>query len=145
MGTAHQCEDFDALLSFARIEGAGYLPPVADDEITKTAASAWGYTQRGENRVGVGRVVVTAHGEVDALAATNPDAFALLAILRRHHWGRERFPVAKAMAESLGWTMRRFKTARCALLETGFLECLDPGGWGLGRGKGTPPIFRFPA
>jgi hypothetical protein len=141
MRAAHGCLSLDDLLSIARSVGASYLPPMDDAEIVRIARSAWGYTERGENWCGRGGVVLAAVGEVDKLASADPDAFALLAIVRRHHLGiRDRFSLANAMAESIGWTLARFRGARDRLVAGGFLRCLSRGG----RGKGDPPIFAFP-
>ena len=65
--------------------------------------------------------------------------FALLGILRRHHWGRE-FALSKAFAETLGWSLPTFKAARTVLVARGLIKCIHPGG----RGPKDPPIFRFP-
>ena len=94
--------------------------------MTSLVASAWRYQQEGRNFVGRGRAVVTPHAEVVLLAATDPNAFALLAILRSHHWGRSEFAIAKAMLSSLGWTLRRFYAARAKLIELGLLSLVRP-------------------
>jgi hypothetical protein len=55
------------------------------------------------------------HAELDNMLASprDQDAWLLLTLLRRHHWGRE-FKLANATHESLGWTLRRFKAAEAA-------------------------------
>ena len=122
MQQAHHCDDFEALLDVARTANESYLPPLTEAEVVKTARSAWGYTSAGENRFGRGRIVLGTHDEVDDLLDRNPDAFILLTILRRHHWGRD-FVVANAMAEQHAgrWLVAEaVRSARAtALLELG--------------------------
>lgn len=119
MEEARHCDDFDALLDVARTHNAAFCPPLPDAEVVKTARSAWGYTERGENRFGQGRRIMTTHEEVDGLMHDHPDAYLLLMLLRRHHGGRT-FVVANAMAETMpggGWSSRRFAAARRCLEE----------------------------
>jgi hypothetical protein len=76
--------------------------------------------------------------EIDDLASTDPDALALLVLLRQHHWGGLEFALGKAMAEKLGWTLPRFRNAR-ARLEADYIICVRPGG----RGQHDPPVYRL--
>jgi hypothetical protein len=119
-----------------------HMPPMqllSDEEVLKVVASAWAYEARGANWIGRGARVVFGADEVDALAAHQPQAYALLAILRRHHAGTTSFVLSKAMADTLGWTMRAFKAARSVLVDRGDIECVHPGG----AGPHDPPVFRF--
>ena len=45
--------------------------------------------------------------------------------------------LAKQMAESMGWSIPRWKAARSALVQAGVIKCLHPGG----RGPNDPPIY----
>ena len=49
--------------------------------------------------MGGGKAVVMSHTTIDRVMAYSPDAFVLLTILKRHHWGRD-FVLARAMAAS---------------------------------------------
>lgn len=115
-----------------------FYEPMPDAEVLKVVASAMVYERDGKNWFGHGARVVVDHSVVDELASAEPHAFALLSILKRHHWGRD-FALAKAFADSLGWTLRTFKEARAILLDRGLIECVHPGG----RGPKDPPIYRF--
>lgn len=112
----------DALIEVAHKCNADCSPPVSDTEVIAIAASAWGYDARGDNWFGTGRRVVASHDEIDQLS---PDAFYLLSVLRRHHWGRE-FIVANAMADTLGWSRKRFAAARAELGSLGKITLLRP-------------------
>jgi hypothetical protein len=117
--------DIDAIVAAARIRNATYAPPLPDEEVVKTASSAWGYTAQGRNWFGNGQVV-SSHAEVDELLTEAPDAFLLLAKLRRHNWGKP-FIIANAMAERMGWTRKRFAAARAELERRGKILCLRRG------------------
>ncbi|MCO5157488.1 MAG: bifunctional DNA primase/polymerase [Aquamicrobium sp.] len=130
--------EISKLLAEAMHHNQTFYQPLPDAEVLKIVASAWKYEMEGKNWFGHGARIVFEADEVDSLAASNPDAFALLTILRRHHWGRD-FVLAKAFAESLGWTLPRFKSARAELLERKLIECVHAGG----RGPKDPPLYRF--
>lgn len=140
MRDAPRCESFDELLASARISNREFEPPLDDQEVKTVAHSAWKMTINGKNRFGAPPTVIVDHPTVDALAARNPDAFALLMILERYHASNDNFILAKAMAASLGWGIRRWRAARERLVEGGFIRCVQPGG----RRPKDPPIFAWP-
>jgi hypothetical protein len=130
MPQARHCDDFAALLDVAETANGGYLPPLPEAEVLKTARSAWGYTERGENWFGRDKYAVATHEEIDELLIGHPDAFALLMLLRRRHWGRD-FVLANAMAEGMpggGWTRKRFAAARRDLEAAGKIELIQAAG-----------------
>jgi hypothetical protein len=119
---------------------AEYSPPLPDNEVVKVAQSAWGYEERGENWIGRGgRIVSFTIAMSIFLAAAHTDAFALLAILRRQHWAPVDFILSNAMANSLGWSLRRFRSARDYLVECGKLRCVHRAG----GGPHDPPKFQL--
>jgi hypothetical protein len=127
MRQAHHCDDFDSLLDVARTANADYVPPLSEDEVMRIALSAWDYTERGENWFGKGNLVVASHYEVDELLHRYPDAYVLLTILRRRHWGRP-FVLSNAMAGSMpggGWTRKRLAAARQRLEVAGKIEMIS--------------------
>src|SRR5262249_26816213 len=84
MKIASQCAEFHTLLEHARESNAQCLPPLEEEEVLRTAESAWGYTERGQNRFGQ-------HGawfpveEVATMIEADQDAFLLLAFLRAYN------------------------------------------------------------
>ena len=76
------------------------------------------------------------HTMIDRVMAYSPDAFVLLTILKRHHWGRD-FVLASAMAASLGWGQLRWRNARNVLVRLAIIACLHEGG----LGPNDPPIY----
>ena len=55
MKQAHHCDHFDDLVDVALTYNSLQMdPPLEDTEVIKIAASAWGYTARGENLFGLG-------------------------------------------------------------------------------------------
>lgn len=121
MQQARYCDDLDALMDVARLEAEALYPPLPDTEIIKTARSAFGYQQRGENWCGVGQRVVMTHDVIDGLMMADNDAFIMLTLLRRHHWGRD-FVIANALADKLGWSLSRVRRARKSLVDRGLVE-----------------------
>jgi hypothetical protein len=133
------CRNFEELVKMAmEYNREHFYQPLPDAEVLAIVASALSYESQGKNWFGRGARVVLEHEEVDDLASSEPYAFALLTILRRHHWGRD-FALAKVFADSLGWTLMRFKEARAVLVKRGLIECVHPGG----KGRNDPPIYRF--
>jgi hypothetical protein len=86
-------------------------PQLTDDVLISTAKSAWRYEREGRNLVGRARSVVTPHSVIDELIGEHQDAFVLLTLFQRYHWGRS-FVLANAMADQLGWSRKRFAAAR---------------------------------
>lgn len=141
MKAARSCRRIEDLMDIAMKENAtGAYAPLPAEEVLKIVASAWGYEVEGKNRFGYGPRIILDADDVHALAASDPKAFALLSILQLNHNGTDDFVVANAMAGTLGWTLRAFTKARASLLESGFIECVHPGG----KGPSDPPIYRFP-
>jgi hypothetical protein len=137
---ARATDDFDALLDAVSTENLdGCTVPLPDDEVVKLAKSAWRYQLEGRNFVGRGRQVYANFDEIDDLAAADPDALALLLIVRRYHGDREQFALANGMAVKLGWRLARFKETRRRLETYGAIECVRRGG----RGKHDPAIYRL--
>jgi hypothetical protein len=140
---ARHVDDLEALIDVVQTRNQeSCVDPLSIEEISRLAASAWRYQQQGRNFIaGGGNLVVNTFEEVDTLAAVDPDAFALLCILRRYHYGHDRFTIAKIMAKnSLGWTGRRFSSARDLLLDRGLIVCVHKGG----RGVGDVSLYRMP-
>lgn len=140
MREARRFERFDDILNYARTTNAGFLPPLPDHEVLAVAKSAWKKTEDGTNWFGGHvRMVALSHAAVDELAAADPDALALLMILRRWHWDKPQFILAKAMAGCMHWSIPRFKAARSQLEVCGYIELIHRGG----KGKNDPPIYRL--
>jgi hypothetical protein len=118
---ARHSDTFDDLLDVLRTRNMDCEPQLCDDVLISTAKSAWRCEQEGRNLVGRGRSVVTPHAVIDDLIGKSQDAFVLLTLLHRHHWGRN-FVLANAMAGQLGWTRKRFAAARALLEMLGFIQ-----------------------
>ena len=132
------CDTFDDLLDVMRTRNMDCEPQLADEVIISTAKSAWRYEEEGRNIVGRGRSVVTPHAVIDKLIDKSQDAFVLLTLLQRHHWGRS-FVLANAMADQLSWTRKRFAAARALLEMLGFIQLIAPASFR------SPPVYRLNA
>lgn len=141
MKQARDCPDVEQLMGFAmKANEALFYEPLPDEEVLRVVASAWVKETSGENWHGTGGRVVLKASQIDGLLKSNPDAFILLTILQRHHWGRS-FVCANAMAETMpgaGWPRQRFAAARRKLEEIGEIQMLRPAS----RQHG-PAVYRF--
>jgi hypothetical protein len=129
--------DIDAIVAAAIIRNTTFNPPLPESEAVKVAASAWGKTAQGLNWFGNGTVALR-NEDVDDLMMEEPDAFMLLAKLRRHNWGKA-FIVANAMAETMpngGWSRQRFAAAKAELERRGKIRCIRDR-----KGGNRPPTY----
>jgi Bifunctional DNA primase/polymerase, N-terminal/Primase C terminal 1 (PriCT-1) len=135
---ARHCESYENLLDVLRTRNMDCEPQLGDDVLIYTAKSAWRYEQERRNLVGHGRSVVTPHSVIDELIGESQDAFVLLTLLQRHHWGRN-FVLANAMAAQLGWTRKRLAAARTLLQTLGFIRLVMPASFR------SPALYRLGA
>jgi hypothetical protein len=141
MKQARDCPNVDHLMRFAMQTNQQMLyEPLSDAEVLRIVASAWAMETSGENLFGRGGRIVISTEQIDELLKSHPDAFILLTILRRHHWGRD-FVCANAMATTMpggGWPEKRFAAARRRLEEIGEIDMVRPA-----SRKHGPSIYRF--
>jgi hypothetical protein len=114
-------------------KAAHIAPPLAS-----MASGRPRYEQEGRNLVGRGHSVVTPHAVIDELIGESQDAFVLLTLLQRHHWGRS-FVLANAMADQLGWSRKRFAATRTLLQGLGFIKLVVPASFR------SPAVYRLGA
>ncbi len=143
---ARYCDTFEDLLDVAfTINDGSFQEPLPPAEVAKTASSAWGYEQRGENWAGRETRAVVDRSTFEILQQ-NPDAYVLWTKLEIEHGARkEAFavsPEAMARTEAVkkGWRdKRRYRKTRDWLVEQGFLVQVHFGG----HGTGDPHLFRL--
>ena len=139
MKMARECRDVTELMRrAAEMNATMFYEPLPDDEVLRVVASAWAKEISGENWFGSGGRVVLEAEKVDRLARDHPDAFILLALLKRHHWSEREFIIANAMADNIGQTRKRFASARRQLELAGELEQVRPASRQYG-----PAVYRF--
>jgi len=127
MARSRDCRDVTELMRSAiEMNQSMFYEPLPDEEVLRVVASAWSREASGQNWFGSGGKVVVDAAEVDDLLTHDPDAFALLMILRRHHAGaRSSFAVANAMHATMpggGWSRQRFSAARRRLIGLAAIE-----------------------
>lgn len=138
---ALNCQNVDDVRAFARIRNLEFDPPLLEAEVDGIAASAWKYTEEGKNWFHPAcRVVTIDKDTTEQMAATDPNAYALLALLKSWHGGRDEFVLAKECATKIGWTLPAFKKARNHLEAAHEIRCIHRGG----RGPNDPPKYRWP-
>jgi hypothetical protein len=135
MRNAHYVDTFDALLDVARTFNDDCLPPMEDSEVLQTAESAWGYTERGQNRFG--QFGAWFPFEEVATWGADPDAFYLLAFLRANQGPASMFMCSNGLAEKFGWGRKRLAEARHRLIALGYLNPVRQ------AGRGNPAQFRW--
>ena len=133
---AAHADDFETLMDVMKTRNMDCTLPLPEAELESVARSVWKYETEGRNLVGRGKAVVLPHSLIDRVMAESDDAFLLLTILKRRHWGRD-FALANAMAAALGWGISRWRMARDILVRLGIIACLHEGG----LGPGDPPIY----
>src|SRR5262249_34971576 len=124
------------MMEIARDANRQFKEPMMDAEVVKIATSAWQHDAAGLNFFTRPRVMLN-HDVIDALAARNSDAVALLVVLERYHGGNDRFVLANEMAAKMGWGLDRWRAAREGLIAARQIKRLHPGG----RGPHDPPIY----
>jgi hypothetical protein len=112
MQHALRCSGRDELLDAARTFNMTFGEHLEDWEVVKVADSAWGYTVQGLNYFG-GHA---AWSDMDALLQ-HPDAFLLLAYLRRHNSRERTFICTNGLTKTFGWDRRRLAAARSMLIK----------------------------
>jgi hypothetical protein len=135
---ATHVDDFETLLDVMRTHNLDCETPLPDSEVIKATRSAWKYEREGRNLVGRGRAIVISHNLLDRVMAKSHDAFILLTVLKRHHWGRD-FVLSNAMANALGWGLPRWQRARDLLVRLSVIACILEGGFG----PNDPPIYAW--
>lgn len=141
MKQAVACRTFDELLEAGmQMNLSQCYEPLPADEVLRIVASAWEKERTGENWFGRGGRVTMQAEDIDGILSDYPDAFILLTLLRRYHWGKREFVVANAMHSSMpggGWREKRFTAARKRLEEAGEIVMVRP------HSKHSPALYRF--
>ena len=123
MKEAHHVDDFESLLDCAETFNRELVEPMLEAEVAKIATSAWGYTERGENRFGRHGVWFPTD-EANGLIAASPNDFLLLSYLRAKDKPEAAFWVANGLAEKFGWSRQRLAETRLSLISRGYLKLL---------------------
>jgi hypothetical protein len=118
--SVYACDTFEQLLDVAETWADDQLAePLPAAEIRKTCNSVWQY--RGGRR-GLMNHILT-KPMFTALVA-NLDALALFAYLSAENGPSATFMIADGLGTARGWPRRFVPTARRALLDLGFVECV---------------------
>ena len=137
MREAHHVDDYEQLLDRAQTLNEEFAEPMERTEVAKIAKSAWGYTERGENRFGQ-HGVWFATPEANELITSSQDEFLLLSYLRANNGPDSTFWVADGLAGILRWRRQRLAAARYSLIQRGYLKRLRGGNQYTG-----PALYRW--
>ena len=123
---AHHVDDLETLLDVGRTRNSEFAEPLDDREVVKVAASVWKMHCEGRNRFGQYGAYHSLE-IVDQLATTNPDALALLSVLKANNGPQNIFPIANAMANcKIALGRHRLVKARKTLIEAGLVKQIRP-------------------
>ena len=128
---------YEQLLDRAQTLNEEFAEPMQQTEVAKIAKSAWGYTERGENRFGQ-HGVWFATPEANELITSSQDDFLLLSYLRANNGPDSTFWVADGLAGTLGWRRQRLAAARHSLIQRGYVKRLRGGNQYTG-----PALYRW--
>jgi hypothetical protein len=138
---APNCETKDELaFQAAPLNESLFKLPMDADEVLKIVGSVWRYKERDKLWAGQEARAVLTTTELIELGGNSDAALILMKLRAAHGWhnGRE-FPLANALAVSLGWGLRRFHAAKAFLIKCCFLEIIYAGG----KGPHDPPKARL--
>ena len=136
LDAARHCDDFEALCDVATTRNSEFFPPLEDDEVMRTAASAWKYETEGRNYIGGMRAVFC---EADVLPLMADPHVGMLVV-----WAKARFKpdsqfwIADGLAETFGWSLRQLREARRRAIKMGLFILIRPG-----SGFGGPGLYRW--
>ena len=134
---AHQVDDFDQLLDYARTRNSDFAQPLPDEEVLKVAASVWKMQCEGRNWFGQFGAYVPL--ELSRKLARTPDACALYGVLKAENGPTSVFPIANGMAETaIGLRRYRLANARKVILGLGLVEQVSP------QTQHKPALYRWP-
>ena len=120
MREAHHVDDFEQLLDRVETLNQEFIEPMQQAEVNKIATSAWGITERGENRFGRHGVWFPTD-EAAELIELAPDEYLLLSYLRANNHPDSTFMVANGLADTFGWSRKRLAAARYSLIQRGYI------------------------
>ena len=134
---AHNCDDFEQLLDYARTRNAELGEPMSDTEVVKISKSVWKMQREGRNRFGQFGAYVPLN--LSRKLAQTPDAYALYGVLKAENGPNNIFPIANAMAETvIGLRRYRLANARKIIIGLGLVEEVSP------QTRHKPALYRWP-
>jgi hypothetical protein len=121
---ARHCDEFDTLCDVARTRNSEFSPSLEDDEVMRTAASAWRYETEGQNYSG-GMVAVFSVADVLPLMP-DPYVAALLVWAKASFKPDGKFWIADGLAAKFEWSARQLRQARRRAIEMGLIRLIRP-------------------
>lgn len=127
---ADKVEDENELRAHVYTIGQWFGDPLPEREIENILNSVMSYREQGTLFSSSKPGTVVFHDELDRIPT--PDSLFLLHVLRRYQGHRRggEFVLANAMAQHLGWGLRRFRGAIEGLVKAGLLMITHRGGEG---------------
>lgn len=132
MRESKHCDDLPQLQDCATTLNDQLQEPLPEAEALRIAESVWDYVEKGKNWCGGGGIIPVRRDALD-LIRHSPDAKLLyLELLSAHTDPGKVFAVALAAMERAqcipGWSEKRYRAARQALVDAGILVLVKQGG-----------------
>jgi hypothetical protein len=122
---AHNCDDFDQLLDYARTQNQQLGEPMEDVEVMKVAQSVWKMQLGGRNRFGKPGVHLFSEDALP-LIDSDPDRLRLLMFIRAQNRPGQPFILTNTFCQRWGWSRRRLAAVRKRGLQGGDFYCISP-------------------
>jgi hypothetical protein len=132
MELAPTVESREALGELGEMLNKALPPPLSSAKVRHAVRNVWEIHANGQNYLALGSALVIPRPHMRAILQHehNSDALLLYHVLRDAHWNRSTFvvvPEAMERANTIpGWSDRRYRIARDALIELGILEVIEP-------------------
>jgi hypothetical protein len=123
MRNAKKCGNVREVLMLATqfyVNHCDQHPPMSQEELMTTAASAWRKTEQGANFF-INPAAVFNTSEFEDMPLTDPDAWRLLGYLKMKNGHYSEFLVSNGLAQSFGWGRQRLATTRKRLVDAGHI------------------------
>ena len=136
LANAHRCENVDELVAIAiafRDQRCELPASLQDDEVVKTAASAWTIHVEGRNRVGTN----ASWNRLVLETVSDPYLHTLLSYLQVKNRPGATFMVADGLAKSLEWPRRKLAEARRQAINRGYITMVRK------PRQGNPALYRW--
>jgi hypothetical protein len=123
MANARKCGNVREVLMLATqfyVNHCDKHPPMSQEELMTTAASAWRHTEQGANFF-INPTACFATSEFEDMPLTDPDAWRLLGYLKMKNGHYSEFLVSNGLAVSFKWSRQRLAATRKRLVDGGHI------------------------
>jgi hypothetical protein len=122
---AHNCDDFEQILDYARTQNDQLGEPMPDAEVLKVAKSVWKMQCERRNWFGKPGVHLFSD-EALPLIDNDPDLLRLLMFIKSQNRPGRPFMLTNSFHERWGWSEKRLARTRKRGLKSGYFRLISP-------------------